>query len=115
VSNDAIVVEAIAAAVRMEGHVPTVVSSGAEALRCIHTQHYDLVGTKFDLPGMNGEELACWIKALLPRQPIVLVMNERDQPSSRQPSAADLVLRKPFTFSEIKQVIYKLIRSETET
>ena len=113
VSDDAIVIEAMAAAIRVEGHVPTMVSSGEEALRCIHSQHFDLVAAKFDLPGMNGEELACWVKALLPRQPFVLVMNERDRSNPRQPSAADLVLHKPFTLQEARDAFYKLVASET--
>jgi len=113
VSDDAIVIEAMAVAVRVEGHVPTVVSSGEEALQCIHSQHYDLVAAKFDLPRMNGEELACWVKALLPKQPFVLVTNERDRPNPQQPSAADLILRKPFTLQEAWEAFYKLMESET--
>ena len=113
VSDDAIVIEAIASAVRVEGHVPTIVSSGEEALRCIHSQHYDLVAAKFDLPRMNGEELACWVKALLPKQPFVLVLNERDRSNPHQPSAADLILRKPFTLQEAMDALYKLVESET--
>jgi CheY-like chemotaxis protein len=114
VSDDAIVIEAMAAAVRVEGHVPTTVSSGEEALRCIHSQPYDLIAAKFDLPRMNGEELACWVKALLPGQPFVLVMNERDRPSNpNQRSAADIVLRKPFTLQEARDVFYKLVESKT--
>jgi DNA-binding response OmpR family regulator len=113
VSDDAIVSEAVAAALRVEGHVPTVVSSGEEALRCIHSQPYHLVAAKFDLPRMNGEELACWVKALLPRQPFVLVLNERDRPNPNPPSAADLILRKPFTLQEARKAFYKLVESET--
>jgi CitB family two-component system response regulator MalR len=109
VSDDAIFIEAIAAAIRVEGHVPTIVSSGEEALHCIHSQHYDLVAAKFDLPRMNGEELAGWVKALLPRQPFILVMNERDCATPDQRSAADVVLRKPFTLQEAREVFYKLV------
>jgi DNA-binding response OmpR family regulator len=114
VSDDAIVSEAVASAVRVEGHVPTIVSSGEEALRCIHSQHYDLIAAKFDLPRMNGEELACWVKALLPRQPFILVLNERDRSNPNQPSAADLVLRKPFTLQEVREAFYKLVESQTQ-
>jgi DNA-binding response OmpR family regulator len=114
VSDDAIVSEAIAAALRVEGHVSTIVSNGEEALRCIHSQHYDLIAAKFDLPRMNGEELACWVKALLPRQPFVLVLNERDRCNPHRPSAADLVLHKPFTFQEAREAFYKLVESEAQ-
>jgi len=114
VSDDAIFIEAVALAIRAEGHVPTIVSSGDEALRCVHSQHYDLIASKFDLPRMNGEELASWVKALLPTQPFVLVMNERDRSDPHQPSAADVVLRKPFTLEEARKVFYKLVRSGTQ-
>jgi len=113
VSDDTVVVEAMAAAVRMEGHVPTVVSTGEEALRCIHSHDYDLVASKFDLPAMNGEELARWVKAFRPRQPFVLVMNERDRCDPHQRSVADVVLHKPFTLQEAREVFYKLLESAT--
>jgi CheY-like chemotaxis protein len=112
VSDDPIVIDAIAAALRAEGHVPTIVSSGEEALHCIHSQPYDLIGAKFDLPRMNGEELACWVKALLPGQPFILAMNERDRSNRHQQSAADLVLRKPFTLQEAREAFYKLVEAK---
>jgi CheY-like chemotaxis protein len=114
VSNDPIVIEAMASAVRAEGHVPTITSSGEEALRCIHSQHYDLIAAKFDMPRMNGEELASWVKALLPRQPFILVMNERDRSNPNQRSAADLVLRKPFSLQEAREAFYKLLEPKTQ-
>src|SRR2546421_11940315 len=77
VSDDAIFIEAVALAIRGGGHVPTIVSSGDEALRCVHSQHYDLIASKFDLPRMNGEELASWGKALLSTQPFLFGMKER--------------------------------------
>jgi CheY-like chemotaxis protein len=110
VTDDVIISQAMASAIRVEGHVPTIVANGEEALRSIHSQHYDLVAAKFDLPRMNGEELACWVKALLPRQPFVLVLNERDRPNPEKPSAADVVLRKPFTLQEAKDVFYRLVK-----
>jgi DNA-binding response OmpR family regulator len=113
VTDDAIISEAMASAIRVEGHVPTVVLNGEEALRSIHSQHYDLIAAKFDLPRMNGEELACWVKALLPKQPFVLVLNERDHPNPDQPSAADVILRKPFTLQEAREVFYRLVEGRT--
>jgi DNA-binding response OmpR family regulator len=113
VSDDPIICEATALAIRVEGHVPTIVSSGEEALRLIHSQPYDLIAAKFDLPRMNGEELACWVKALLPKQRFVLVLNERDGSNPHQNSAADLILRKPFTLQEAREAFYKLMEPET--
>ena len=88
-------------------------STGEEALRCIHSHDYDLVASKFDLPAMNGEELARWVKAFRPRQPFVLVMNERDRCDPHQRSVADVVLHKPFTLQEAREVFYKLLESAT--
>jgi DNA-binding response OmpR family regulator len=113
VSDDPIICEATASAIRVEGHDPTIVSSGEEALRLIHSQPYDLIAAKFDLPRMNGEELACWVKALLPKQPFILVLNERDGSNPHQNSAADLILRKPFTLQEAREAFYKLMEPET--
>ena len=109
VSDDCVIAPAIAASMRAAGHQAFCVKTGEEALRCFQRDPYDLIASKFDLPGMDGEELACWVKALDPRQRFILVTNARDGFSGR--SAADLVLRKPFTLQQATEAFYNLMAS----
>lgn len=112
VSDDAETLKAVAASVCTAGHRPSTARSGEEVIELLKTESFDLIASKFQLPGINGEELAASIKALIPAQLFLLVLNKRDRaPGPHTPSAADLVLHKPFTLEEAAAAFYQLMET----
>src|SRR5436305_8650713 len=57
----------------LEGHQVSEAGNGAEALRIFSPGEFDVVITDFDMPVMQGNELAVRIKLLAPSLPILLV------------------------------------------
>ncbi len=94
---------------RAAGHETVIAATGEEGLRRFQSEHFDLIAAKFSLPTMNGEELACWVKAIDPLQRFLLVTNARDAAPDR--SSANVVLRKPFTLQEAIGIAQQLLDS----
>jgi two-component system cell cycle response regulator CpdR len=96
--------ELIASIMRTDGCQVDLVSGGMEAIRAFADRKYDLVITDFEMPGLNGIELARSIHDLEPSTPVVMVtgkpLNRRQKAAIERAAIAE-VIRKPFTTSEI--------------
>lgn len=65
----------------------------------------------YEMPGMNGDELAAAIKALDPHQPVVMITAYPETlASSGNPLVGvDLLISKPFDWQELRHAITKLL------
>lgn len=84
------------------GYEVETVSNASEALEKFKIESFDLVITDFNMPGMNGVELAGALKALQPKVPIILYTSD---PNGKMSPAIDLVLPKPSWKPEIYNAI----------
>jgi len=92
---------------QMDEHKVTEATNGREALELFHQQEFDLVITDYAMPEMAGSELASKIKEKAPRQPIIMITAYTRQLRSDNP--VDVVLNKPFSYLELRQIIARLL------
>jgi CheY-like chemotaxis protein len=97
----------------LEGHQVTEARNGAEALDLFKSGEFDLVITDFEMPVMQGDELAVSIKLLSPSLPVLMVTGSgRARPDARNP--VDAVLSKPFNVGELHDALGKLFSAQRE-
>ena len=64
---------------------------------------HDLIITDCRMPGLRGEEVARWAKALRPGLPVILMSGSAIEPGGSAP--VDGVLCKPFSIGELARVV----------
>ena|SRR5215467_14181837 len=92
----------------IDGHTVAEAKNGIEALALFGESRFDLVVTDFSMPGMNGRELAVKLKQLAPWQPILMITAYAKE-AGRCHDPVDAMLPKPFSLSELRQVIAHLL------
>ena len=83
-------------------------SDGHAALQQLEGQPFDLILTDFQMPGMNGLELASTVHRTSPGTPVVLVTAHRSGVwLQEQAGSLGLVgyLQKPFTMAHIRELL----------
>jgi two-component system, OmpR family, response regulator len=99
-----------------EGHAPTVVRTGEEALDDIGWAEFDAVVLDIMLPGMSGLDVCRALRARRIRTPILL-LTARDAVDDRVAgldAGADDYLTKPFAFAELSARLRALSRRPAE-
>jgi CheY-like chemotaxis protein len=110
--------ESLRACLRMvlelEGVQVTEASNGAEALHLFALGEFDLVITDFQMPLMQGNELAVNLKRLAPWLPILMVTaSGRARREAENP--VDALLSKPFDLADLRCTLRKLFSARQES
>ena len=107
VDDQAVVRDCILMLLEHDGHEVVTAGSGPVALGLFAPGKYDLVFTDYLMPLMKGDELAAAVKALAPKQPVVMVTAEADElrASGRLPAGVDFLVNKPFTLDGLREAI----------
>lgn len=88
------------------GYEVSSADSGENGLGVFLRNEFDMVLSDYDMPGMDGVALACSIKKVSPRTPVVIMTGVgRETVLSRKSTAVDEVISKPFTLAEIDELI----------
>ena len=98
----------------LEGHQVTEASNGAEALKLFAISHFDLVVTDFEMPVMNGNELAVNIKQLAPSLPILMITASTAARRNAE-NPVDALLDKPFTVPDLHRALGNLLSVQPES
>ncbi len=97
----------------LDGHQVTEASNGAEALNLFTIGEFDLVITDFEMPVMEGNELAAGLKLLAPSVPILMITaSERARRGVENP--VDALLNKPLTVSDLRRALEKLLSARPD-
>ena len=107
VDDEPIVCDSIRMLLTFEGHRVRTAHSAEEALRIFHPAAFDLLITDYAMPGMPGTELACSIRRLAPRLPVIMVTAYAEMLESW---GADLtqvarVVSKPFRLEDLRKAV----------
>jgi signal transduction histidine kinase/DNA-binding response OmpR family regulator len=99
--------DALAEALRLDGHAVVTAESGRAALEVFAGQPFDLVLTDLGMPDMSGIELARELKATRPHLPVGLMSGwDVTVESIRgQGAEVDFVIRKPFALATIREQV----------
>jgi CheY-like chemotaxis protein len=88
------------------GYEVSSADSGEKGLGVFLRNEFDMVLSDYDMPGMDGVALACSIKKVSPRTPVVIMTGVgKETVLSRKSTAVDEVISKPFTLAEIDELI----------
>jgi signal transduction histidine kinase/ActR/RegA family two-component response regulator len=116
VDDDRDCLEVTRAVLEAEGLTVTTAGSGAEALRLLREEPYDLLLCDIGMPEMSGWQVAQEARLMWPAVPIYMVTgwgNEFVKADSR-PSAVEGVLGKPLDVVELRSVIATIASSPAE-
>jgi CheY-like chemotaxis protein len=92
----------------IDAHAVTEAKNSIEGLALFAGDRFDLVMIDFSMPGMNGSELAVKLKQLAPSQPILMITGYAKE-LTVSPNPVDAILPKPFSLSELRQVLSQLL------
>lgn len=81
-----------------------IVNSFEEAIKLIQAKQYDIVITDYELPDVNGDQLAKEIKKRSPNQ-IVIGMSGNKSAPQKFSGYVDKFIQKPFNISELSDTI----------
>jgi two-component system, OmpR family, response regulator len=112
VEDDAMLAEAVSAALRQSAHMVSLAASGDDADRALSTNEYDLVLLDLGLPRLDGFEVLKRLRQRRSRVPVI-ILTARDSPEDRVAGldlGADDYLTKPFQLAELEARVRALIR-----
>ena len=109
VDDEPLVCDAVKMTLEFDGHKIETAASGQAALAMFEKAKFDLVITDYEMPGMKGNELAERIKAINPKQPVVLLTAYAEMLAAKQTpvDAVDCVISKPFLLEDFRDAIAK--------
>ena len=82
--------------------------SGENGLSIFLKNKFDIVLSDYEMPGMDGVALACSVKKSSPRTRVVIMTGAgREIVFSRNSTAVDEVISKPFTLAQIDETILR--------
>jgi len=113
VEDERSVRETIRLMLSRDGHTVREANNGVEALSAFRCEKFDLVMLDFQIPFLQGDELAVRIKQLAPQQPILMVTGQAQWPGPDNP--VDALLHKPLDFARLRQTMAQLLPEVEKT
>ncbi|MFM2294216.1 MAG: hypothetical protein RLZZ350_629 [Verrucomicrobiota bacterium] len=111
VDDEPLVCSAVKMLLMVDGYAVETASGGAAALALFTPDKFQIVLVDFEMPEMKGDELAARIKALAPRQPIIMLSahGEMLRASGRLLTGVDLMVDKPFRLETLREGIAQAV------
>ena len=110
VEDDEVIRINIAHILRLMGCTVLSAEDGLKGLELFLKTKFDLVLTDYDMPKMNGMDLATCIKEMTSDTPVVLMTGQPKETISAKlrDHTVDFALQKPFGIDEIKHAINRI-------
>ena len=112
VEDQQLVSDSLVMVLKHDGYEVDVAANGREGISLYQTQKYALILTDYDMPEMNGQDFAAFVKAQNASQPIILMTAYYDLASSTPSLPVDLILEKPWSVDELRVAIRKVLPDE---
>src|SRR6266705_237463 len=97
---------------RKDGYIVRGVMNGAEAIRILWSEEFDLVISDLKMPGADGFELLQWIRANRPQTRLIMVTAFGSASTRNQALEGGVVsyLEKPFDLHTLKEELRRLLQ-----
>jgi CheY-like chemotaxis protein len=106
VDDNNVLLIVVAKMLSLLGYEVSSADSGANGLNVFRKSNFDIVLSDYDMPGMDGVAFARSVKKCSPRTRVVIMTGAgRETVFSRNSTAVDEVISKPFTLAEIDETI----------
>jgi CheY-like chemotaxis protein len=92
-----------------EGYWVQAVETGAEAVRAMESQKFDLALVDIKMPEMGGRETIEEIRKLDPQLPVLLVTGSPDWPDRELRAATQGWIYKPFRLAQLRSMVRKVL------
>ena len=115
VEDQLLVAHTVRMALVVDGHTVEIAQDGEQGLAMFKEGNHDLVIADFELPKVDGLELAQGIKATSPQIPIILITAHADEIKSTmgKVSNIDALLHKPFSVPDLYDALLKIFPAAT--
>lgn len=112
VEDDEQLNQGIVNSLRKDGYLVQGVRSGAEAIRTVWSEEYDVVVGDLKTPGADGFELLQWLRAYRPKTRMIMVVGASSPEIRRQALEAGVVgyLEKPLDLHLLKEELRRLLQ-----
>jgi len=118
IDDDKDLSEAFAIALDLVGFDTEIINDSTKAIERISAHTPDLVTLDMQMPHLSGAEVLRLIRAneQIRRVRVILITaNERASATEEMERMADVILIKPITFSQIKEIAARLVQPPDET
>lgn len=111
VDDEPMVCDAIKRILQVDKYPVETAGGAEEALAACRARKFDLAIVDYEMPGMKGDKLAAAMKALNPKQSIIMVTaySESLRSGGDFPLAVDVVIGKPFDSKEFREKVHQLV------
>ncbi len=92
----------------IDQHTVTEAQDATEALDLLKREQFDLAITDFEMPGMDGQELARLIRQQYPSLPLLMITAHPGE-LCQGDDPPHLILDKPFSFADLRRAITALL------
>ena len=112
VEDDEQLNQGIVNSLRKDGYLVQGVRSGAEAIRTVWSEEYDVVVGNLKTPGADGFELLQWLRTYRPKTRMIMVAGASSPEIRRQALEAGVVgyLEKPLDLHLLKEELRRLLQ-----
>jgi CheY-like chemotaxis protein len=103
-------------AFRFEGHHVTEATTGAEAIKRLDRDEFDLMVCDLGLPELSGLHVARWVKEFRPDMPVIIATGyaERITDEDYDKARIDEVIRKPYAMADVLATMQILLASKPD-
>src|SRR5881398_1913689 len=112
VEDDDYLNQSIVNSLRKDGYIVQGVKSGAEAIRLVWSEEYDVVIGDLRTPGADGFEMLQWLRSFRPKTRMIMVAASASAADRTQALEAGVVsyLEKPLDLHVLKQELRRLLQ-----
>jgi CheY-like chemotaxis protein len=114
VNDEDLVRDTLTLLLESDRHLVEAAGNGSEALKIFQRGRFDLVLTDYDMASTKGDRLAAAIKALAPRQPVVMVIayTEAVENDPSLMKNLDGLVPRPFRIETPREAIARALASQ---
>ena len=112
VEDDDYLNQSIVNSLRKDGYIVQGVKSGAEAIRLVWSEEYDVVIGDLRTPGADGFEMLQWLRSFRPKTRMIMVAASTSAADRTQALEAGVVsyLSKPLDLHQLKEELRRLLQ-----